>query len=133
MTTHRDHLENLMDLIQSSVGLDYDQAQLIVYYAICTYGMSELGKFPILAFYGPAGTGKTTLLQILLEVAYSPNYIDGKVTKAVLRDRLTLDTTALIDEADGIDEGYLGNRYSRQSSITDVNRQLTSTSTYKAK
>ena len=43
MTTHRDHLENLMDLIQSSVGLDYDQAKLIVYYAICTYGMSELG------------------------------------------------------------------------------------------
>ena len=133
MTNHRDHLENLMTLIQPSIGSDYDQAKLIVYYAICTYGMSELGKFPILAFYGPAGTGKTTLLQILLKIAYRPNYIDGKVTKAVLRDRLTLDTTALIDEADGIDEGWLLNRYSRQSSSTDVNRQLTSTSTYKAK
>ena len=51
----------------------------------------------------------------------------------MLRDRLTLDTTALIDEADGIDEGWLVNRYSRQSSSTDVNRQLTSKSTYKAK
>ena len=133
MPTHGDHLENLMNLIQSSVGLDYDQAKLIVYYAICTYGMTELEKFPILAFYGPAATGKATLLRILLELAYRPTWIDGKVTKAVLRDRLTLDTTALIDEADGIDEGWLLNRYSRQSSSTDVNRQLTSTSTYKAK
>ena len=133
MLNHNDHLENLMTLIQASVGLDYDQAMPIVYYAICTYGMTELEKFPILAFDGPAGTGKTTLLQILLELAYRPTWIDGKVTKAVLRDRLTLDTTALIDEADGIDEGWLVNRYSRQSSSTDVNRQLTSTSTYKAK
>jgi len=103
--------------------LDHNQAKTIVHYAIMTYGLPNLRKVPILSVYGPAGTGKTTLLQILGELSHAVVHIDGKVTGPMLRDRLRPDTTALIDEADGVHEEWLVNRYSRDSAQTDVNRQ----------
>lgn len=116
-------LQALFDLIGSDTSLNPDQARTLIYFAIATYGLPNLEKFPVMAIFGPAGTGKTTILQILRAVASKPATIDGKVSKAVLRDSLTENSTALIDEADDIHEQWLVNRYSRQSASTVVNQQ----------
>ena len=86
--TTEESMQPLVELIQRTTGLDENQATTVVNCAIATHGLPKLEKFPILAFRGPAGTGKTTLLTILGDIAYAPVYIDGKVTTAVLRDSL---------------------------------------------
>ena len=116
-------VSELAELIESTVGLEANQAKAIVFFAIATFALTQLEKFPIMAIYGPAGTGKTTILNILKQICRGPVQIDGKVTKAVLRDSLKSRTTALIDEADRIHEPWLVNRYSKQSSTTSVNKE----------
>ncbi|MCH7736128.1 MAG: hypothetical protein IH872_01885 [Chloroflexi bacterium] len=115
-------LQQLIDQITEVTGLDQNNARTVVYYAIATHGISEIQIFPILNFYGPAGTGKTTNLNILKELVHSPRIIDGQVSNPALRDALGSETTALLDEADGISERWLVNRFSRQSSNTFVKR-----------
>ncbi|MDA1218953.1 MAG: hypothetical protein O2909_05860, partial [Chloroflexi bacterium] len=117
--THK--LQELLALIGSATSLDEDQARTLIYFAIATYALPHLEKFPIMAIYGPAGTGKTTILDILRAVTSKPAMIDGKVSKAVLRDLLAENLIALIDEADEIHEQWLVNRYSKQSASTVVN------------
>ena len=116
-------VDSLVQLIQSTTGLDGNDSKTVVYFAIATHALPNLEKFPILAIYGPAGTGKTTVLEILEQLVYQPIKIDGKVTKAVLRDKLLAETTALIDEADGIYEEWMVNRYSKGSVGVEVNRE----------
>ena len=82
-------VQGLVELIVSASGLDQNQAKTAVYYAIATYALPQLEKFPVLVFLGPAGTGKTTLLGIMGAISYNPSdIIDGKVSKSVLRDSL---------------------------------------------
>ena len=109
--------------MHETTGLDDDQAKTIIYYAVATYGLPQLDKFPLLGIYGPAGTGKTTILGILGDIAYKPTWLDGKVTRAVLRDSHRFDATVLIDEADDMHEELLVNTYSRQSAPTTVKRR----------
>ena len=71
--TQEDQFDTLTQLIRETTGLDEDQAKTIVYYAIATYALPVLGKFPLLTIYGPAGTGKTTILKILKEKFFSHN------------------------------------------------------------
>lgn len=123
MTIRSHCVAPLLTLIEGTTGLEVNQAKTVVYFALATHGLPHLNKFPILTLYGPAGTGKTTLLGILKEIAHRPSWIDGKVSKAELRDSLDAETTALIDEADNVAEPWLVNRYSRQSASTSVKRE----------
>ena len=114
----------LLKLVQASNGLDEQGARTVVYYAIATYGLVHIDKFPILTIWGPAGTGKTTLLEVIQLLASKTikPLIDGKASRAALRDTLWTETTALIDEADDVDEGLLISRYSRKSSNMPIKR-----------
>lgn len=120
----RSRVQPLVELIEATNGLDQQQAQTIVNYAIATYGLPFLEKFPILAISGPAGTGKTTLLEVLRLISYKApkELIVGNASKAVLRDILANQITALIDEADEIYEDLLTIRYSRQTANMKVKR-----------
>ena len=106
----------LIDLMQAVNGLDESQARILTYFAIATYGLPELQVFPLLVISGAAGTGKTTILEVLKRITYKPcpQLIDGKSTSAVFRDSLNGLPTALIDEADEAPEKWLFKRYSRQ-------------------
>jgi len=113
----------LIDLMQAVNGLDESQARTLTYFAIATYGLPELQIFPLLVISGVAGTGKTTILEVLKRITYKPcpQLIDGKSTSAVFRDSLNGLPTALIDEADEAPEKWLFKRYSRQSSGISIN------------
>lgn len=115
----------LTELIMRTTGLTANQAKTVVYWATATYALPKLGKFPILAIQGPAGTGKTTILRILKEISFQPplELIDGHMSNPTMRDTLAGCDTALIDEPDKIFEKWLINRYSRQSSKTSVKRE----------
>ena len=55
----------LLELLKTANGLDENQARTIAYFAIATRAVDQLNKFPVLVIYGAAGTGKTTLLDVL--------------------------------------------------------------------
>ena len=113
----------LTELMHSTNGLDEGPARTIINFAIATYGLPQLEKFPILVVFGPAGTGKTTILEVLRQLAFgtSKELIPGDLTYAVLRDTFAATPTALIDEADEINESLLRKRYSKQSSMSITN------------
>ena len=108
--------------ITSACGLDINQAKTGVYYAVGTHAIEKLDKMPILVSQGGHGSGKTTFMQVLKQICHAPIVIDGKVSKAELRDSLKLNTTAFIEEADSVDERLILMRYSRQTANTIVKR-----------
>ena len=108
--------------IQRATSLDENEAKTLVYYAMATYGLPQLQKFPILSLKGPNGTGKSTLQGILEQIVYRPRKIDGDVSDPALRDSLMNTPTALIEEADQVTEKLLIKRYARQSSKMVVKR-----------
>ena len=122
MAKNYNSLQDLVALIVRTTGLEVNPARAVAYYAVATHGISDMQLFPMLNFLGSAGTGKTTNLNILKGLVSNPKSIDGNISKPALRDELGSNTTALIDEADGVDERLLINRYSRQSSNTIVKR-----------
>ena len=117
-------LQSLVELIQRTTSLNQNQATTLINFAIATYGLEQLGIFPILVFSGTGGTGKTTLLNILEQLSCNPINIGGKLSGPGLRDSLNTDTTVLIDEADDMDEKWLIKRYSRQSAQHSVKRSV---------
>ena len=117
-------LQSLVELIQRTTSLNQNQATTLINFAIATYGLEQLGIFPILVFSGTGGTGKTTLLNILEQLSCNPINIGGKLSGPELRDSLNTDTTVLIDEADDMDEKWLIKRYSRQSAQHSVKRSV---------
>jgi energy-coupling factor transporter ATP-binding protein EcfA2 len=110
------------DAITSACGLDTNQARTAVYWALATHAIDKLNIMPILAIFGGHGSGKSSLIACLQQIAHNPRHIDGKVSKAELRDSLKLNTTALIEEGDEVDERQILKRYSRQTSATSVKR-----------
>ena len=50
-------VDSLVQLIQNTTGLNVSDSRTVVYFAIATHALPNLRKFPILAIYGPAGTG----------------------------------------------------------------------------
>lgn len=116
-------LADLIDLIRRQTCLDENQAKTVAYFAIATHGLEHVNTSPVLTIYGAAGTGKTTILRILKELVHNPDWMDGKMTRPVLRDSLKPGTTALIDEADKIYEQFLVNRFSRHAPSLGVNRK----------
>lgn len=120
--TCKEIVESYLKGITAACGLGVNEAKTIIYYSIATYGMQEIQLMPVLILRGPQGTGKSTIMKILVKMVNTPILIDGKVTSAVLRDRLKYGTTALIEEADKVDEQLLIKRYSTQTSSTIVKR-----------
>ena len=108
--------------ITSACGLDINPAKTVVYWAIATHGIGKLELMPILAICGPHGTGKSRLMKVLGQICYQPRPLDGEMSKAELRDKLELNSTVLIEEADSVDERLILKRYSRQTANTSVKR-----------
>ena len=121
----RSPIDELVELVESVSGLRRDRAKTVVYYAVATHGQDNLDKIPVLTLYGPAGTGKTTLLDILGLLAREAKSVDGKATKAVIRDALIGVRTALVDEADTVYERWMENRYARKAAQVQVKRERT--------
>jgi hypothetical protein len=119
-------ITNYADAITSACGLDTDQAKTVVYWAIATHAIDKQQKMPILTVTGPLNSGKSDLLTIIGQIVYQPRPIDGEVSSAILRDKLEIYTTAIIEEADKVDEQLILKRYGRQTSNTEVNRGNTS-------
>lgn len=115
-------ITNYANAITSACGLDINQAKTVVYWAIATHAIDRLKIMPILVLQGGHGTGKSTLIELLNQICHSPIPIDGKVSKAELRDSLKLNTTALIEEADGINENWILKRFAKQTASTSVKR-----------
>jgi len=129
-TKINDKILPLVRLIEGTTGLDDDQARTIIYFAMATYGLPELQKFPILTISGQYGTGKTTLLEILKEIAYKPPdelLNAAELSRPALRDSLRPDATDLIDEADDMGEEWLIKRYDRAVASHIVKRPIAST------
>ncbi|MFC1907655.1 hypothetical protein ACFLW8_06180 [Chloroflexota bacterium] len=120
--TNNEIVESYVEGITAACGLSINEAKTVIYYAVATHGISNINLMPMLILRGPQSTGKSTIIEILKQIVNKPNIIDGKVSPAVLRDKLGYETTALIEEADSIDEGLLIRRYSRQTSNTVVKR-----------
>lgn len=96
-------LDQAVDTLLNSAGLEPEQAKLAVYYSIATWKMPQLDMFPILRFCGPPGTGKSSTMRVMGPWCCDPTTISGKrITVAALRDRLgeAHKGTALIEEAD---------------------------------
>ncbi len=115
-------ISNYANAIISACGLDMNQAKTLVYWALSTHGIEKLERMPILVLLGGHGTGKSTLMALLKQICNSPILIDGKVSKAELRDSLKPNTTALIEEADGVNESLILGRYAKQTASTSVKR-----------
>ncbi|MFC1986096.1 hypothetical protein ACFLWC_03780 [Chloroflexota bacterium] len=120
--TNNDMISNYVNGVTQACGLSINEAKTVIYYAMATHGINNINLMPMLILRGPQSTGKSTIIEILKQIVYKPTIIDGKVSSAVLRDKLGYETTALIEEADSIDEGLLIRRYSRQTSNTVVKR-----------
>ena len=105
--------------IMGASGITEEQARTCLYYAIATYFLpDELELMPILAIIGPIGTGKTDLLEQLRKMVNGPRLIKAR-TYPTLRDKFGKTTTALLDDADKIDEEILIHRYSKIGSVID--------------
>ena len=107
--------------ITLACGLDLNQAKTVVYWAIATHALEKLETMPILVISGAYSTGKSTLISLIRKICYQPRILDGEMSKAVLRNRLEKNTTALIEEADKVEEQLVLRRYSRQTSDTTIN------------
>lgn len=115
-------ITNYANAIISACGLGLNTAKTVVYWAIATHAIDKLKIMPILVLQGGHGTGKSTLIGLLKQICHCPIHIDGRVSKAELRDSLKPNTTTLIEEADEVNESLIRNRYDRQTANTIVKR-----------
>jgi ATP-dependent Lon protease len=58
-------IKQTIKLLLSSSGLELNQAKLGIYYAIATWKLPHLDKFPISRLWGPPGTGKTKTMEVI--------------------------------------------------------------------
>lgn len=96
-------IDEAVNTLLKSSGLDPESARTAVYYAMATWGMPQLDMFPILDFWGPPGTGKSRAMRVLESWCCQPVSVSGKrITVAALRDQLAMayQGTVLIEEAD---------------------------------
>jgi len=102
--------------LMNASGITFDQTKTCFYYAMATYFLPDkLRRMPILAIMGAHGTGKTSLLKQLKRMVNVPELISAE-SKPILRDSLNATITALIDEGDKVNEGYLIKRYEKATS-----------------
>lgn len=101
-------------------GLTPNQAKTIIYYSTATH--LEVDIQPILCFFGPAGTGKTSAMEQQQPYLCGAKQSRGK-TKSSLREDLANTKTIIIEEGDRVDEELIRDRYSKRTSNIAVMRE----------
>lgn len=119
-----DEIERLTEALSAQTGLDEPSAKTAMFYAVITHRTEELVNCPILVISGPSSTGKTTTLNALKLLVKEPREIDGRNTPAVTRDELFEAHTAVVEEADDIDEKLLQARYAQGNPEIKINRAM---------
>ncbi len=120
----KDLIPPLVKAIQRANGMDTNQAKTVVYYAMATYALEKLNIMPILVLKGTMASGKSTTMTILEQITSKPVRTSGSMTKPVMRDAFKPNTTALIEEADQVDEQLLTNRYAKNTATLAVNKPI---------
>ena len=126
-----DVIDNLVTTIQKATGLTTGQAKASVYWSAATYRLGDLDFLAMLNIEGAAGTGKSTLLEIIKELSYKPVEVgcDG-ISLAALRDKLmqARHGTIIAEEADKAAspskaEGYFRARCSKGTANLEIKRE----------
>jgi hypothetical protein len=77
---------------------------LLAAYAFLTYMPPVFDAVPYLAVSGPAGSGKTRVLELLQHVGYRPMFTSSTSEAVIFRTLHSYGGTALIDEAERLSE-----------------------------
>ena len=80
-----EQIENLVSVIISMSGWSYFDAMTIVHWCIATYGFDVVRKFPVFIVFGRFGTGKTTLLEMIENLANPPKSAKGDPLRSEMR------------------------------------------------
>jgi len=97
-------INELVTTLNKASGLEENQAKTAIFYAMATHKLSSFDWFPVLAFIGAPGTGKSSALDILAQLCYKSYRITchTTMTPVALRDELEAarNRTAIIEEGD---------------------------------
>ena len=114
-------LEPYYKAMTTASGLTDEEARLCVTYAIVTH--LDFDRIPALVFRGALGTGKSEALEQLAKMCNEPKEIKSH-TRASLRDALNNCKTAIIDEADNIDEALIRDRFAKSAGIVHYKKLI---------
>jgi len=97
-------VSDLVRIYAQVSGLSENQAKLATYYDMATHKLKLFDWFPVKAYIGPPGTGKSAAMDLDAQLCYKPHRITchPSMTKASLRDALVTakSGTILIEECD---------------------------------
>jgi hypothetical protein len=121
-------LEGCIEVMRKPSGLTENQAKTCVYWSVGTYDLEKMQRYPVLAFQGVFGTGKSDSMKTMEQFVHKPALLGSGSTPAALRDELAKanEATAFIEEADGIDEKLILRRYERGTSKVTVKKAISS-------
>ena len=130
MKTEFEWIDKLTDLICSMSGWTTNEAKTIVYWCIATYGYDKVRKFPVLVFFGRKNSGKSTALNIVMELSKMPPnskdriemVLNPNLSDAVRRDKISAGGTHVAEEADSIDEMIINKVFDKFTGLSTVNR-----------
>ena len=85
-------INDLVSVFHEVSGLDEYQAKTSIYYTAATHRIERFKWFPVLAFIGLPGTGKSKALDVIAQICCKPNPITchSAMTSASIRDRTAL-------------------------------------------
>jgi len=98
-------VQELVDIIYRVCGLGVNWAKACIYYCMATFKLKLIDWMPALIIMAPPASGKSKLMDILLQLAYKPTIppisCEG-ISYPTLRDELEKahNRTALLEEAD---------------------------------
>jgi hypothetical protein len=144
MSAGEDITERLIPYVEALTNvssLNRNEAKLCLYYCILTYKIADLTLFPILTLYGEHGSGKSSLMKVMVQLVNRPvpapqSFLDLARWEGLklddtypsLRDALLEDTTAFIEEGDADtkkNERLIADRYSRQTAVVRHKKEET--------
>ena len=82
--------------------------RLIALFAILTYNAPVFPTYPYLAINGPAGSGKSKLLDVLRHLSHRPLSLTSTSAAALFRGVHVLGSTVILDEAESIHGAEIG-------------------------
>ena len=125
-------IEELASLICSMSGWLRHEAKDIIYWCVATYGYAEIRRFPILMFMGRKGSGKTTALNIVMELSKMPPgtkerddmILNPDLSKAVSRDKIAEGGTHVAEEADKFPEMVVNKVFDKFTGKATLNQPV---------